>query len=192
MSSGAIPIWIVQAIVTWWVFHDLSPGGSRFLAGALGIESDFWIWTCLIALALFSMLANSRLAANAYSAIIGKRPGEDWPAYSQSGGSAACYWCGLISFGACLLVLPKILQRLSMPGARAGGLFVVTLMVNTLLVRIVVRILFRRRYGRILNFHSNGVLSGPLLRNRPRGKVTGNLWRYSLLQTRKEVRRSRR
>jgi hypothetical protein len=192
MSSGAIPIWIVQAIVTWWVFRDLSPRGSRFLAGALGIESDFWIWTCLIALALFSMLANSRIAANAYSAIIGKRPGEDWPAYSQSGGSAACYWCGLISFGSCFLVVPRILQRLSVPGAKAGGLFVLTLVVNTLLIRVVVRILFRRRYGRALNFHSKGALSGPLVRNRPRGKVTGNLWRYNLLPTRREVRRSRR
>lgn len=155
-------------MVTWWVYRDLSPRGSRFVAGALGIDSHFWIWTWLIALALFSMLANSRIAANAHSAIIGKRPGEDWPAYGQSGGSAACYWCGLISFGVCLLVAPRILQRLSLPGAKAGGLFVLALVVNTLLIRVVVRILFRRRYGRVLKFHSKGVLGGPLVRNRPR------------------------
>jgi hypothetical protein len=147
MSPGAILIRIVQAMVTWWVYRDLGPRGSRFVARALGLERDGWIWTWLIALALISMLVNSRIAANAYSAFAGKRPREDWRAYSESHGSTACYWCGLISFGACLAVAPQTLQRLSFPGAKAGGLFMLTLLVNTLSIRVVVRFLFRRRQG---------------------------------------------
>jgi hypothetical protein len=151
MSSGAILIWFVQAIMTWWVYRDLGPAGSRFVARALGIQSDHWIWTWLIGLALLSMFVNSRIAANAYSAFTGKRPGEDWHAYGQSGGSMACYWCGLTSFASCLLVLPQTLQRVGLSGIRAGIIYVATLLVNAVLIRVVVRVLFRRRLGPVQN-----------------------------------------
>jgi hypothetical protein len=146
-GSIATLVWIVQPIVTWCVYRDLGPGGSRFIAQSLGLDSNFWIWSWLISVALLSLFVNSRVAANAFAAFTGRRPSDDWLVYSQSHSSAACYWCGLVSFGICLLALPRALQTFAFPGTRTAGMFVLTLLVDILLIRIVAHALFRHRYG---------------------------------------------
>lgn len=151
MTSGAIVTWIVQAIVTWWVYRDLGPQGSRLVARTLGLQPGAWIWVWLIGLAFVSLFVNSQMAARTYAGYTGKRPCLDWHAYGQSGSSTACYWCGLASTAFCFLVFSLALPEASFPGIRAAEFSVTTLLVNMALIRSVVRVLLRRRYGHALN-----------------------------------------
>jgi len=148
MSSGALVIWVAQAMVTWSVYRDLSSHGNRFVASALGLESDVSIWACLFGLAVASMLLNSRIAANAYFTFAGKRPSGDWLGYGRSGASTACYWCGLIGFAGCLTLLSQTFRIASAPPVKIGVLFLLTLFVSAALTRFVVHFSFRRRFGR--------------------------------------------
>jgi hypothetical protein len=151
MTSGAIVNWIIQAIVTWWVYRDLGPQGSRLVARTLGLQPGAWIWVWLIGLAFVSLFVNSQIAARAYAGYTGKRPCLDWYAYSQSGGSGACYWCGLTSSVFCFLVFSLTLPEARLPGIRVLEFSVSTLLLNMALIQFVVHILFRRRYGAALN-----------------------------------------
>jgi hypothetical protein len=151
MSSGAILTWIVQAIVTWWVFRDLGPQGSRLVARTLGLQSDIWTWVWLIGLALVSLFVNSHIAAKTYAEYTGNRPRQDWYTYSQSGGSTACYWCGLTSFAFCFLVFSRTSPNTSLMGIKSVEFGVATLLLNMVLIRFVAHVLFRRRYGPTLS-----------------------------------------
>jgi hypothetical protein len=165
MSAGTLLIWVAQAMVTWLVYRDLRPQGNRFVAYALGLQSDIWIWTCLFVLAVASMLLNSRIAANAYSTFTGKRPGGDWLGYGRSGASTACYWCGLISFASCLTVQSQTFQLVSMPPVETGIFFLLTLFVSAASTRFVVYILFRRRFGHLLNSSFNSTRTSTPVRD---------------------------
>lgn len=147
MTPNAMLTWIVQVVVTWFVFRDLGPQGSRLLARALELQSEYWIWIWLIGTTIISLFVGSRIAANTFAAYTGKRPHQDWYAYGQSGGSTACYWCGLTGFAISLLVASLTVPSISMPGLKAGSVCVLALLVNTVLIRFVLRVLFRRQYG---------------------------------------------
>jgi hypothetical protein len=146
MSSGAILIWIVQAVVTWWVFRDLGPQGSRLVARTLGLQSNIWIWVWLIGLTFVSLFVDSHVVAKTYAGYTGKRPRHDWYAYGQSGASTACYWCGLTSFAFCFLVSSQALPNSRLPGIKSVEFAMATLLLNMMLVRFVAHALFRRRY----------------------------------------------
>lgn len=147
MTLGAISTWVVQATVTWLVFRDLGPDGGKFVARALGIQPGYGVWICLIGLAMVSLLLNSRIAANTFSAHTGKRPSQDWHSYGQSGAAGACYWCGLTSFGFSLLVAALVLPTIGVPAVKAGAVCALALLVNAVLTRFAVHFLLARRYG---------------------------------------------
>ncbi len=146
MNFSAISIWIAQIIVVGLVYRDLSPAGPRLVARWLGLEHVYSIWIYLIALTVACVFAGSRIAANTFAAHTGKRPSEDWHSYGQSGVAEACYWCGLASFVASLFVAQRMLPGLLLPGLRPGVVCAMTLLVDCVSMRAVVRALLRRRH----------------------------------------------
>jgi hypothetical protein len=147
MSLGSIAIWIVQGVVTWLIYMDLRPSGGRLVGRALGLDSSRSIWAWLIGSALVTLFLNSRIAANEYSRRAQKRPTKDWNAYAQSGCSAACYWCGMASFACSAVVSSAVPPSAKLLVPRSWVIFAITLLVDTIVVRFVVRVLMWRHYG---------------------------------------------
>jgi len=164
MTSSVLFTWVTQTVVTCLLIRDLSPGGKRFVARALGVQSDYWICVWLIGLTTISLFMGSRIAANAFAAYTGKRPHEDWRSYSQSGVVHACYWCGLTSFAASLVLSRLILPSIALPSLKVGEICGLSLLVNAILIRIVVHAVLLRRYGRST-------------KGRPRNQQTGAAFR---------------
>ena len=145
MKMSAVYIWVVQMLVAVLIYQDLSPGGARFVARSLGLHPGYPIWICLITLTFACLFLGSRIAANTFAAYTGKRPNEDWHSYGRSGAAQACYWCGLGSFAASLVVAQFAVPKLHLPGVDAGLVCALALAINCLLIRLVVRALLRWR-----------------------------------------------
>ena len=115
------------------------------MARSLGLHAGYSIWVCLIALTLACLFLASRIAAITFAAHTGRRPSEDWHSYGQSGAAQACYWCGLASFAASLVLTQLAVPKTGLPGIRAGLVCILALVMNGILMRFVVRALLRRR-----------------------------------------------